>query len=229
MMTGALLAGTLAGLVTFGLQYALIAPLIAEAEAFEAGADTHRGHDTPDEWAPADGIERRLYTLVGTVLTGIGFAALLFGIVSLLHVQLDARRGLLLGVAGFLCVGLAPALGLPPKPPGVPGAPVAQAQLWWMATAMLTAIGLGLMVSSRDSWVRRLAGVLLIASPHLVGAPAAEAAAVVPAALSQRFAVTSVATQGIFWIVLGALCGTLGQRSSSEDGGDERPAAIGMT
>lgn len=212
MMTLSIIAGTLAGLITFGVQLTFVSPLIASAEALQIGSAGHQDHGARPEWEPANGLERRLYTLAGTVFTGIGFGALLLGIASLLQIHLGTKRGLLLGAAGFLCVGLAPAIGMPPRPPGVPGADVGQAQLWWTATAALTAVALWLIASSRGSWPRRISGVIVILLPHVAGAPLAESSTVVPAALSQRFAVTSVATQAIFWLSLGTLCGWLTER-----------------
>ncbi len=50
-------------------------------------------------------------------------------------------------------------------------------------------------------------GLAVIAIPHLIGAPAAHAAPIVPRDLAVRFAWTSVATRFPFWLLLGAIGG----------------------
>src|SRR6185369_7157113 len=109
-----------------------------------------------------DGWERTLFTAASTILTGIGFAALLLSIVTLGGFTLDLRRGLLWGLAGFVCFAVAPAIGLPPVPPGVPVSDVHPRQLWWVMTVAATAIGLFLIFSPRRNWVSRIAGALLL-------------------------------------------------------------------
>jgi cobalt transporter subunit CbtA len=148
---------------------------------------------------------------MGTVLTGIAFAAILLGAASLAGVTLDVRRGLWLGAAGFLCFVLAPGAGLPPKPPGVPGADVAAAQTWWLVTATLTGVGLWLLFGGRRTLIRSAAGVMALVLPHLAGAPAAAVSAIVPADLVRQFAWTSIATRAPFWLLLGAVGGWLMQ------------------
>jgi predicted cobalt transporter CbtA len=56
--------------------------------------------------------------------------------------------------------------------------------------------------------------------PHGVGAPMPQGEDVVPQALMRDFALLSVATNLLFWLVLGALCGWLRDRPPS------RPVAI---
>ena len=56
-------------------------------------------------------------------------------------------------------------------------------------------------------------GIVLIALPHLIGAPhPSSPESAVPAVLAAEFAARSVATMAVFWIVLGAAFGwALGQ------------------
>ena len=56
--------------------------------------------------------------MLTTVLAAIGFAALLFGFVVLTPSPLNWTKDALLGLASFVSIDLAPALGLPPQPPG---------------------------------------------------------------------------------------------------------------
>src|SRR5947208_2618341 len=111
-MRVALLAGTIAGILLFIYQYFVMVPRIVAAEAFEAHQDARaeREHEH-SEWKPGNGWERSFFTAASTILTGVGFAALLLSIITLGGFGLDVRRGLLWGVAGFACFTVAPALG----------------------------------------------------------------------------------------------------------------------
>lgn len=147
--------------------------------------------------------------MLANVLTGVGFALFLVAAVALSGRAVDWRRGLLWGLAGFAVFAIAPALGLPPEPPGVDAGPVPPRQIWWIATAAATALGLGLLVFARPWWVK-VAALAVLALPHIVGAPSiAGMPSLVPKALVQTFVVAFLATTGIFWIVLGGLSGFL--------------------
>ncbi|MBI3470366.1 MAG: CbtA family protein [Candidatus Solibacter usitatus] len=206
-----LASGALAGLVWFGAQYFAVIPLIETAESYEAAA--HQGHPHEGEgWRPANGWQRTSSTALATILTGIGFAAILFGWVAVAGRPLDARRGALWGLAAFVCFGLAPALGLPPQPPGVAVADLTDRQLWWAGTVIATAIGLYLIAAPSGSWLWRLGGVVCLALPHAVGAPIAAGENLVPAHLVRQFTLASLATTGLFWLTLGASGGFLFDR-----------------
>ena len=122
-----------------------------------------------EEWQPADGWQRNAFTALATVLTGIGFSAILFGLLYLTGRRIDARTGVLWGLAGFVCFSLAPSLGLPPEPPGVAVADVFDRQLWWAATVVATAMGLYL-IAARSGWLLKLTGIVCLVLPHAVGA-----------------------------------------------------------
>jgi cobalt transporter subunit CbtA len=207
LMQAALLAGAFAGTLLFFYQRIVVVPRIVAAEAYEerAEADQHRHSD----WKPDNGLERSLFTAAGTILTGIGFAALLLSTVSLCGFGLDVRRGLLWGLAGFACFAVAPALGLPPVPPGVPVSDINARQLWWVMTVVATAIGLCLIFATRRGWVSRAVGGLLLLLPHAIGAPQTIGPQIVPAHLVRTFAVASIVGNGLFWLVLGAATGYL--------------------
>lgn len=224
LMTHAAGAGLLAGVVLFLVQLAFIRPLIQHAEMLEQQRMAHESVAAPHdhdaaaapvrvEWTPSDGLERTAYTALGTVLTGLAFSAVFFGVASLLGVQLTVRRGVALGAAGFVCFALAPAVGLPPKPPGVAGAPLESAQVWWAATVLFSAVGLWLLTRPGASSAACAGALLVLAVPHLIGAPQAPPLSV-PAVFAWRFALTSVATQGVFWILLGAMAGWWAARSA---------------
>ena len=85
-------------------------------------------------------------------------------------------------------------------------------QAWWIATAIAAAGGLGLIFFARPAWAK-VAGGVLIALPHMVGAPThAYSSGALPAELAAEFAIVSLVTMGLFWIVLGALSGYLYDR-----------------
>jgi cobalt transporter subunit CbtA len=195
-----LVAGTTAGLLLAILQLVAIAPLIHAAETYEDAA-LHGDH----EWQPSEGFERTAYTVLGTTLTGVAFSALLFGVASLLGLDLDRRRGLWLGLGGFACCALAPAIGLPPRPPGAPAAELHAAQVWWWTTALTTAVGLWAIGRAEGRWTWRGVGLTCLLVPHLLGAPQAIGSSAVPPDLMWRFAVVSIATQAVFWLLLGSL------------------------
>jgi cobalt transporter subunit CbtA len=213
----ALIAGAVAGLFIAGVQRIKIIPLIEQAEVYEAAKahDGHTGAGVAEAWEPRAGLERAAYTVLADVLAGIGFAFLLTGAIALASLRgyaVDARRGILWGAAGFMVFAVAPSLGLPPLPPGVEAAELVQRQVWWIATAITTALGLGLIVFPKILAYRVIGAGLLIL-PYAIGAPAPpEIVAKVPSALVAQFAVASLAAAGLFWLLLGAISGWLYHR-----------------
>lgn len=212
-----LVSGTLAGFVLAAVQHFTVVPLIEAAETYETSAlqDKSGAAEEPKEqaWRPADGGQRISLTVLTPILTGIGLAAMLFGAVAFTGRSIDAATGALWGLAGFACFGLAPALGLPPQPPGVAVAAVPIRQLWWIATAMATAAGLGLMSWQRRNWMLRACGVVCLLLPHVVGAPVSTGDHSIPAWLLHQFTVASLATTAMFWLLLGTIGGFLFDRS----------------
>lgn len=215
----AFVSGALAGLAWLAIQLIFIVPLIERAEEYEAKphheatAAAHENHDDDSGWHPARGSQQDAFTAAATVLTGIGLSFVLFGAVAGARQQLTATRGVLWGLAGFVCFTVAPALGLPPQPPGMPHADLTDRQIWWIITVLLTSVGLYLItsVTSRVT-LSRLGGAVLIAAPHLMGAPAATGESMVPKQLVTQFVAASIAGAGLFWIVLGFVGGYLAQR-----------------
>jgi cobalt transporter subunit CbtA len=210
-------SGALAGLALFALQHFTVIPLIKTAEAYEAAAQrANPGMTHEDEgWQPANGWERTSFTALTTMFSGIGFAAMLFGSLSLAGSSVNARRGALWGLVAFTCFGLAPALGLPPLPPGAAAAGVYERQVWWVGTAIATAVGLWLLAGKGRTWQVRVVGVICLSLPHLIGAPAAIGQSAVPAQLLRRFAITSLATTGMFWLLLGTIGGFISSRNEA--------------
>ena len=226
----AALAGLVAGLAMTAMQYAGTVPLILKAETFEgaelahdnptapdaaasdAAAATH-AHDHDEEgWAPRDGLERSAYTAVANIVTAIGFALLLVAASELTGGMTGWRQGVFWGLAGFVVFTLAPGLGLPPELPAMPAADLGQRQIWWSATALVTGIGLALLVFKQSLPLAILAVALLVA-PHLVGAPQPESyESPVPHSLAHAFIVMASVTSFVFWVVLGGVAGFVRSR-----------------
>ena len=195
----ALAAGVIAGVFLWALHMLLTTPLILAAEVIEGG-----GHGAAD-----DIFRRHGLTLLMDVLTGVGFGFLLTGTISLTGRRVDWRRGLAWGLCGFAAFFVAPSLGFAPKLPGMNVATLDVRQLWWLATAAATAVGLGLALLSENPALRAV-GLVLIVLPHLFGTsgtPAPAEAGDVPAELAARFVMATTVATGLFWMVLGALSG----------------------
>jgi cobalt transporter subunit CbtA len=203
----ALCSGALAGLTLSVIQHFTVVPLIEAAERYET-EDEHHGAG----WKPETARERTGWTVLTTVLTGIGFASLLFGFLGLAGRELTAKNGVLWGLAAFACFHLAPSLGLPPTPPGVPVSDVWSRQLWWTCAVLSAAAGLWLL--TRRAWMHRIAGVLVFAAPHLVRVTAVVRDSAVPPELMRNFAVASLVSVAIFWILVGGIGGYLSSRWS---------------
>jgi len=212
VVLAALLAGIAAGFLMSAIQQVRITPLILQAEKYEhAGGHEHGTAATEasrdEAWAPQDGLERTLYTTLASIVAGAGFAALLAGISVLLGIPVTAGNGILWGLAGFLAVNLAPAAGLPPELPGMPAADLLTRQIWWVATIGATAVAIGLFALRDEAWAK-IAAVILIALPHLIGAPElVSEESGVPPALSAAFVANSLAAAAIFWCAIGGFLG----------------------
>lgn len=235
ILSAALFAAFIGGLVSAGLMEARTTPLILEAERYEnglaqsasPGADglaaasfgakllrVHgtEAHDEPgsgtSSWAPEDGLERSFYTLITAIGTSFGYALILLAAMLFAGERIGWRSGLGWGIAGFVATALAPSFGLAPELPGSAAAALESRQVWWAGTVLATAAGLWLVL--RVSTVVAIAGgILLLAVPHIIGAPHPYeyAASAVPTELSGQFAAASLAIHGITWAVIGAASG----------------------
>jgi len=216
LMLAVFASGALAGLVLFSVQHFTVIPLIQAAEIYEAAqSDAPHGDEG---WQPTEGWERTSFTALTTVLTGIGFAAMLFGVMAVAGETINTRNGAVWGLAAFACFSLGPALGLPPQPPGVAVADLHQRQTWWALTVIATAVGLFFIAGKKRNWLLRICGVVCLLLPHLVGAPVASGESSVPEQLVRRFTIASVATIGIFWVLAGSLGGFIYSRSYADPG-----------
>ena len=232
----ALAAGVASGLLITLVQEVTTTPLILHAESFEGGGHDHGAnmhgaegeatmtggaggeaghsddHGDGAVWAPADGLERSVFTGLSNILLGVGFALLLVAGFALRGEAVDGRRGVLWGIAGFATFALAPALGLPPELPGSFAAEVSARQGWWLFAAAATGAGIWLLCFAKTLWPRLL-GIAVLVVPHLFGAPhPEEIGGNIPPELAGHFVAASLVTAAIFWVFLGWLSGTLYRR-----------------
>ncbi|MSQ60238.1 MAG: cobalt transporter [Betaproteobacteria bacterium] len=220
IVVSALLAGLITGMLATLVQMFTTIPLIARAEVYEPSSATlpqparQAEHHHIAPWKPSEGFERIFYTGLSTVLVAMGYGLILAALLA--HFNWSGwRDGLVLGAAGFIVFQLAPALGLPPRPPGVPEAELAARQTWWLGTVVATALGLGALywarTHSKAIWI--LVGVVLLALPHVIGAPQpVDWQPAVPQSLAQQFAIVALITTAIFWLMLGSIEGMIFSR-----------------
>lgn len=180
---------------------------VADTTAAPATEAHEHHHDDGDETPP---LTRNLLTVGFLALVYVGYGLILtagFALAAQFGIEITARQGLLWGLAGFAAFQLAPAIGLAPELPGTPAADLTARQIWWVGTAIATAGGLALIGYGR-SLVPILAGVVLLALPHVIGAPELDNyGGVVPPELSAAFAARALAVGLIAWSVLGWLAG----------------------
>lgn len=191
---------------------ALVEPVQAEPQTQpqtqpQAQPQTHQ-HEAPPMVAE-DSPWRPVFTSIATTLTAVGYALLLVGAFAVSGRAVDAREGLLWGLAGFAAFALAPAFGLPPELPGSLAADLYARQAWWIATMAATVLALGLMAFVRAVWAIPV-GIALLAAPHLVGAPQPpDGAGLVPPELAAEFAARSLGVNAVLWTLLGLATGAL--------------------
>lgn len=180
---------------------------------FVHGGERH-GDDAA--WAPRGGAERIAFTVMTTVLTGVGFALLLVAGMMMRGERVDFRRGVLWGAGGFVAFTLAPTMGLPPELPGTAAADLVARQIWWISAAVTALGGLWLLAfTPGTAW--KVAGVVLLAAPQIIGAPHPHemSGGGAPAELAAQFAATSIATAAVFWVLLGGFAGHFLGRSQA--------------
>jgi cobalt transporter subunit CbtA len=214
----AILAGIAGGLVVSAVQHFRVTPYIVAAEVFEkeshhpAGPSAASAAET-EAWSPAEGFERTAYTVLANVVVSIAFALALAGASLLLSLPITLANGALWGLCGFLAFSLAPSAGLPPELPGMPAADLWTRQMWWWFAAAMTAGGLAIIARHKGSAYLAIAAIL-IALPHLIGAPSPPSHETsLPAHLASGFVANALATTAVFWVVLGLIIGFINERT----------------
>jgi cobalt transporter subunit CbtA len=185
------------------------------AAAVDGGDDHEHQHAPPGDqsaWtrnAMTVGFMAALYSAYSLILVA-GFAtAEHFG------ARVTARDGILWGIAAFVAVQLAPAMGLSPELPGTAAAPLSDRQLWWAATVVCSAAALAMIGYGRSlMWVGF--AVVLLAAPHVIGAPELDQfTGVAPPEVAASFAARSLGAGLAVWATLGWLAGWLWNRDDN--------------
>jgi cobalt transporter subunit CbtA len=209
------------GVLAACLQFWLVTPVLFEGEVYESGARVHFSSDgstqseagAPSIWGdPA----RHLMTVGFNIVTFTAFAFLMvagFAMAERGGYEVTPKQGLIWGLCGFIALQLAPAIGLPPELPGTPAAEVGMRQVWWIACVLCTGAGLGLIAFGTNG-IAVILGFILIALPHIVGAPHLDTYfGVAPPELSAHFVSLSLGAAAITWALLGFLAALLWVRS----------------
>lgn len=215
LLTSALLAGLAAGLIAALLQFWLVTPLLLEGELYESGIRSHfaASLDAPVQ-SPAgiaegltQDLSRHIMTAGFNLVAYTAFALILLAAMTFAERfghPLGARSGIVWGLCGFFALHLAPAVGLPPELPGTIAAEVELRQVWWLATAAATAIGLGLVAFGTG--LLPAIGIAALALPHLIGAPHLDTYfGIAPPELAAEFVARSLGVAAASWVVLGWL------------------------
>jgi cobalt transporter subunit CbtA len=174
-----------------------------------AASEAAKGHHLD---APAGAFSRNTWTSLMFGLAYVGYALILvagYGLAEAYGVTISLRDGLLWGIAGFAAFQLAPAMGLEPELPGTMAADLTARQLWWLGTAVCTAIGLGLLGYGKGA-LAMFGAVALLAIPHIIGAPELDSySGVAPPELASAFAARSLGVGLAVWASMGALSARL--------------------
>ncbi|KJS43022.1 MAG: cobalt transporter [Roseovarius sp. BRH_c41] len=220
IVTSALFAGFCAGLIAALLQLVFVQPVLLHAELYEGGDLVHFGAAAVSAHPDLPGLDpvRDGLSLLFSALIYVGYALILVAAMGMAADRghaINARNGLIWGIAGFVAFQFAPALSLPPEVPGVAAADVAERQIWWWATVAATAIALALIAFGRN-WVLWTVAILLMLTPHLIGAPHPdELSGPVPPEIAALFAARALGVGFAAWALLGLFAGYFWQREST--------------
>ncbi|GLQ35743.1 hypothetical protein GCM10007939_20260 [Amylibacter marinus] len=210
LVTSALFAGFVTGLIAALLQLVFVQPHLLHAELYESGQLAHAGAAGSPAHVPSEpfDIQRNGLSILFTALIYCGYALILVAIMSLSEDRgnrITPRQGLVWGVAGFIAVHFAPAVGLPPELPGSAAADVGLRQTWWFSTVAATALA-GWLLAFGTSWRAWGAAIVLLAAPHVIGAPHPDTfTGTTPPELVGLFAGAALGVGLAAWVVLGIL------------------------
>lgn len=217
----AVFAGAAAGLLTGLLQLVFVQPVLLHAELYEGGDLVHFGAEAVSAHPELPGFDlmRDGLSVIFTMLTYTGYALILIGAMSFAEERgtpINARWGILWGVAGFVAFHLAPGFTLAPEVPGVAAADVTARQIWWFATVAAAVVALWLIAFGRSPIMILIAAVLL-AAPHLIGAPEPDTfAGPVPTEIGALFAARAFGVGLAAWVMLGAFAAYFWQREGEQ-------------
>lgn len=182
---------------------------VAVEPAVDGETHHHAGHHD-DEVGGESALQRNALTVLFHALLYVSYALILvagFALAERWGKRVTARDGLLWGIAGFVAVQLAPAMGLEPELPGTLAAPLFDRQIWWAGTALCSGAALAMIGYGRNLiWL--VIAVVLLALPHIIGAPELDAfSGVAPPEVAASFAARSLGLGLAAWALMGWLAG----------------------
>lgn len=223
ILTSALFAGAVAGLIAALLQLIFVQPLLLHAELYESGELVHFGaSSTVPAHQEVGGFNavRDGLSVVFTMLVYSGYALILVALMSLAEergARINGRTGIVWGLAGFFVVHFAPGFSLAPEVPGVAAADVAARQVWWFATVFAAGIAVWLIAFGRN-WVAWGAAVVLLLAPHVIGAPEPDVfTGPVPTELGAQFAARAYGVGMAAWVLIGCFAGYFWSREAQSN------------
>ena len=238
LFTSAVFAGLIAGLIAVLLQWSLMEKLILEGEEYETGDKSHfagvlvineaeEAASTPEAITEAPAAEeedeenlltRFSLAFFADFVVFVGWSLIMtagFAVAERFGHRITIKDALLWGIAGFASVHVMTGLGLPPELPGTPAADVELRQLWWITTAIASALAFALFAYGRTP-LFVVVGLALLAAPHLIGAPRLDFyAGVAPPELAGEYVARSLAVSMMIWVVLGLAAGYFWNRGTS--------------
>ena len=175
ILTIALFAGFIAGVISAVMQMIFLQPILLHAELYEAGNLIHFGNSmvSGSHLIPTFDFQRNALNVLFSALIYTGYALILtslFSYASSLNLKIDNVRAILFGICGFVTVQLSPAFGLPPELPGVAAAELIPRQIWWFFCVISTGLGFWI-IAFGGNLIFIMVGVILILLPHIIGAP----------------------------------------------------------
>ncbi len=239
LIWAALAVAMLVGSLQTGLQQWQTMPIILAAEGFEsqkvetalAVADTHahgngaaHDHGDAEAWAPAEGVERQLWSWVAHVLHAFSMALLVLAVMAVCQWRGTTLRALPLAAwvaaAGWLSFHFWPSIGLHAEIPGMDAARLGSRQGWWVLAAGGSALACASVALMRTPlrWAVAagwLALPFVVGAPHIMADPLAGFTGEAQVALRQLGSQFIWATTWLslsFWVSMGALAGLAFQR-----------------
>jgi cobalt transporter subunit CbtA len=213
LVLSAVAIAIIAGLFLSLYQYFLITPIILASEVYEVIEPPAKGR--VEAWSPEEGLERSLFSFMANFLVCFGYALLLLTAMATKD-SMKLAQGFIWGIAAYLSIFIAPALGLAPEIPGMEAAHLEGRQTWWLLTVLLTAFGLWTI--AYQAIIFKGLGVLMLLIPHLIGAPQPESHGFVntdPEAINalthlwHNFILQTSIANGLLWLIIGILAAFL--------------------
>ncbi|HEY2024489.1 CbtA family protein [Paraburkholderia sp.] len=229
LLVRGMLAGIVAGLLTFTFARIVGEPQVDQAISFEEKAAAARGEAPEPELVSRD-TQAGLGLLTGVVAYGVAFG----GLLSLVFAYAYGRVGALsvralsvwLALGAFIALVIVPNMKYPANPPSIgdPETIGTRTGLFFLMIAISLATMVfslklrGRAVAKLGAWngsiVAGLVFVVIIAAVQLSMPVIDEVPATFPAVLLWKFRVAAIGMQAIMWTTIGLLFGALVERSA---------------